>query len=150
MLFAWHTRRLTVTKTTTQCARLLLASVLAFSVHAVAQQPQAKKGNTTTITFYEQEGFAGRWFSTGKRIGDFKRFGFNDLASSIKVRGGRWEVCTAPRFEGRCAVLRRGDYSSLRDTGLEDRISSARPLQRGNRQWERREAYDANQVPDRR
>jgi hypothetical protein len=120
------------------------------SVHAVAQQPQQAKSNATTITFFESDAFAGRWFSTGRRVNDFNRFGFNDLANSIKVRGGRWEVCTAAKFEGRCAVLRRGDYSSLRETGLDGRISSARPLQRGNRQWDNRQAYDAQKAPDRR
>ena len=143
-----------MTRTATHCARLVLASLLAISLHATAQQqPKAQpqpQQRPTTITFYEQEGFAGRWFSTERRINNFNRFGFNDRANSVKVRGGRWEVCTAPRFEGRCAVLRRGDYPSLRDTGLEERISSARPVQRGSREWDRREAYDRQQPQDRR
>jgi len=134
----------------THSARLLLVLVLAVSIDAVAQQPQPRPQGQSTITFYERDAFGGRWFSTDKRIGNFNRFGFNDRANSVKVRGGRWEVCTAPRFEGRCVVLRRGDYPSLREAGLEDRISSARPLQRGNREWERKGAYDRQAAPDRR
>ena len=130
-------------------ARLALASLLAISVHAAAQQPKPQR-QQTTITFYEQDGFAGRWFATERRIANFNRYGFNDRANSVKVRGGRWEVCTAPRFEGRCAVLRRGDYPSLREAGLEERISSARPIQRGTREWDRTGAYDRRPVTDRR
>ena len=138
--------------TAKRCSRLLLVSLLAVSVNAVAQQPQPqpRPKQATTITFYERDGFGGRWFSTDRRINNFNRFGFNDRANAVKVRGGRWEVCTGPRFEGRCAVLRRGDYPSLRQTGLDDRISSARPLQRNTREWDRREPYDRQPAPDRR
>jgi hypothetical protein len=120
---------------------LAAAALFALSLPAVAQQPAPAKG-ASTITFYERDNFGGRWFSTDRRIGNFERFGFNDRSSSVKVRGGRWEVCTDARFEGRCAVLRRGDYPTLRETGLDDRISSARPLQRGERAWDRRGPYD--------
>jgi Beta/Gamma crystallin len=132
-------------------ARMILTAIgLAVSVHAAAQQPQPRPAQAQTITFYQNEGFSGRWFSTDRRIGNFERYGFNDAANSVKVRGGRWEVCTAPRFEGRCVILRRGDYPSLREAGLEDRISSARPIQRNSRDWDRRGAYDRQAVPDRR
>jgi hypothetical protein len=129
---------------------ILAVSALFLSFNAAGQQPQSKARQQSTITFYENEAFGGRWFSTDRRIANFNRYGFNDRADSVKVRGGRWEVCTAPRFEGRCAVLRRGDYSSLREAGLGDRISSARPLQRGSGEWDRRGAYDRAQVADRR
>jgi uncharacterized protein YcfJ len=85
------------------------------------------------ITFYEGEGFRGRSFTTDQRIGNFDRSGFNDRASSVVVDRGRWEVCEDTRFEGRCVVLRRGSYDSLRQMGLDNRISSVRPVQ-GNGQ----------------
>lgn len=84
------------------------------------------------VTFYEGEGFRGRAFTTNQRVGNFERFGFNDRASSVVVDRGRWEVCDEPRFEGNCVVLRPGSYDSLQRLGLEDSISSVRPLQ-GNR-----------------
>ena len=128
-------------------ATLLLTFAVAQTYDAAAQQPRPQ-GQGSTITFYERDGFGGRWFSTDRQINNFNRFGFNDRANSVKVRGGRWEACTGPRFAGRCVVLRRGDYPSLREVGLEDRISSVRPLQRGAREWDRREGYD--RAPDRR
>jgi uncharacterized protein YcfJ len=82
------------------------------------------------VTFYEGEGFRGRAFTTDKRVGDFGRFGFNDRARSVIVDSGRWEVCEDNRFEGRCVVLRKGSYDSLQRMGLEDSISSVRPLER--------------------
>ena len=132
----------------THIAKLVLLCALVVSAQAIAQQP-VPANRSTTITFYQQDGFGGRWFSTDREIRNFRRFGFNDVANSVKVRGGRWEVCTAPRFEGRCVVLRRGDYPSLREAGLEDRISSARPLARGNRYYDQSGAYD-RAPPDRR
>ncbi len=80
------------------------------------------------ITFYEHDGYRGRAFTTDGQMDNFARNGFNDLASSVVVDRGRWEVCTDARFEGKCVVLRRGNYESLRGLGLNDRISSVRPV----------------------
>ena len=86
-----------------------------------------------TITFYEHDGFRGRTFTTDKPIGNFEQYGFNDRASSVVIDHGRWEVCEHARFEGQCVVLQRGSYESLRSLGMNDRISSARPLNEGAR-----------------
>jgi uncharacterized protein YcfJ len=80
------------------------------------------------ITFYEDEGFRGRAFSTDRQLADFSRQGFNDRASSVVVDRGSWEVCEDARFGGRCVVLRKGSYDSLQGLGLNDRISSVRPV----------------------
>ena len=85
------------------------------------------------VTFYEHDGFQGRSFSTPQRIGNFERAGFNDRASSVIVFRDRWEVCEHARFEGRCVVLRPGRYPSLSAMGLNDRVSSVRPLSRDAR-----------------
>lgn len=80
------------------------------------------------ITFYEGEGFRGRAFTTARQVGDFSRTGFNDRASSVVVDKGRWEVCEDARFGGRCVVLRPGSYESLDGMGLENSVSSVRPV----------------------
>lgn len=84
------------------------------------------------ITFYEGEDFHGRVFAAKQATPDFRRIGFNDKASSVVVDRGRWEVCEDVGFRGRCAVLQRGNYDSLRSIGFNDRISSVRPF-RGER-----------------
>ncbi len=80
------------------------------------------------ITFYEQEGFGGRSFSTEQPVANFQRSGFNNLASSVVVAGERWEVCEDARYGGRCVVLRPGRYPSLASMGLNNRISSVRDV----------------------
>lgn len=85
------------------------------------------------ITFYENEGFEGRSFTTQRDVRNFERAGFNDRASSVVVRGERWEVCEDARFNGRCVILRRGQYPSLAAMGINDRISSVRGVGRDAR-----------------
>lgn len=88
------------------------------------------------ITFYEREGFEGRSFTTQRDVRNFERAGFNDRASSVVVRGERgerWEVCEDTRFEGRCVILRRGQYPSLAAMGINDRVSSVRAVGRNAR-----------------
>lgn len=83
------------------------------------------------VTFYQNENFAGQSITATTDIRNFERFGFNDRASSVVVRGDRddrWEVCEDARFEGRCVVLRPGQYASVRGMGLNDRISSVRMI----------------------
>ena len=80
------------------------------------------------ITFYEGVNFGGRAFSTAEALENFNRVSFNDRTSSVVVQGRAWEVCEDAGFGGRCLVLRPGSYASLRETGLEHRISSAREI----------------------
>ena len=80
------------------------------------------------VTFYDNEGFRGRTFTAKGSISNLERVGFNDRAASAVVSGGRWEVCTDAGFSGDCRVLREGNYDSLNDMGLGDRISSVRPV----------------------
>jgi uncharacterized protein YcfJ len=101
---------------------LLAVSALALAGHAAAQ-----------ITVYQGEGFRGRAFTTNERVGNLERRGFDDRASSVVVDRGRWEVCEGARFEGRCVVLRRGSYPSLRELGMNNSVSSVRPVQDGRR-----------------
>ena len=105
----------------------LLKSSLAIAGLALATQAAAQ------VTFYEHEDFEGRSFTTQSQIRNFERAGFNNRASSVVVRSERWEVCEDARFDGRCVILRRGQYPSLAAMGLDDRVSSVRPVNRNAR-----------------
>lgn len=83
------------------------------------------------VTFYAQEGFRGKTFTTDRPVNNLERYGFNDSASSAVVSRGRWEVCTDEGFGGECRVLQKGSYDSLRGMGLGNRVSSVRPLKGG-------------------
>lgn len=106
----------------------------AASVRGVAAATQADNdrnppGNLRPeVTFYEQEGFGGRSFTTSQELGNFDRVDFNDRASSVVVVGGPWEACEDARFGGRCMILRPGRYPSLDSMGLNNRLSSVRAV----------------------
>ena len=98
-----------------------LAPVIGITVLLFATEAAA------SITFYQGEEFRGRAFTTERPVRNFERYGFNDRASSVIVDRGRWEVCDGANFEGRCMILRRGNYPSLRAMGMNNTISSVRP-----------------------
>jgi uncharacterized protein YcfJ len=85
------------------------------------------------ITFYENEGFQGRSFNATSDIPNFRRYGFNDRASSVVVLGDRWEACEDAEFGGRCIFLRPGRYPNLASMGMNDRVSSVRLITPGMR-----------------
>jgi uncharacterized protein YcfJ len=80
------------------------------------------------VTLYERDGLRGHEFTADRPIGDLERFGFNDRASSARVVNGAWQVCEDARFSGNCVVLQPGDYYDLRSMGLNNQISSVRPV----------------------
>ena len=47
---------------------------------------------------------------------------------------GDWEVCTDAYFRGNCQVVRQ-DIRNLQNWGINDRISSLRPVRRGGGRW---------------
>jgi uncharacterized protein YcfJ len=99
-----------------------LAKFLGLAALLLAQQVSAQ------VVFYEHEGLRGRTVALNGPVANFEVFGFNDRASSAIVQNGRWEVCEDAQFRGACAVLRPGQYPSLRSMGLNNRISSIRPV----------------------
>lgn len=102
------------------CSSRTMKAAVAAAACVLAGQAMAD------ITFYEDEQFRGRTGGIDTQVRFLKEIGFNDRASSIEVRGERWEVCEDPDYRGRCRVLQPGSYPSLRSMGLDNRISSAR------------------------
>ena len=92
------------------------------------ERPGPQLPQPSQAVFFEHDGFQGRSFTAQTPIADFGRFGFNDRASSVVVRGALWEVCENARYGGRCVVLRPGQYPTLSSMGLNDRVSSVRAL----------------------
>ena len=90
------------------------------------------------ITLFGRENFEGRSFATQQPVRNLERHDFNDRASSAIVRGGRFEICQGRGFEGPCRVLRPGQYPSLAAMGVNDAITSVRPVARQARLEERR------------
>lgn len=105
--------------------RPLARVVLALLGAALAGQVLA---NSSQIVLYEDDDFRGSDYMSTDSIQDLEGTGFNDRASSIVVRSGRWQVCADAFFRGTCVTLGPGRYASLRPMGLNDRVSSARSL----------------------
>jgi uncharacterized protein YcfJ len=101
----------------------------AFAVSALVLASQAM----SQVVLYEREGFRGRSVAVNGEMRNVERRALGNTAQSAVVERGRWEVCEQPRFEGRCAVLRRGNYPDLRGTGLQWDIASVRPAREGRR-----------------
>jgi uncharacterized protein YcfJ len=97
-----------------------LNTLLAVAAIAVATQAAAQ------ITFYENDNYQGRTFTTQGNVANFERFGFNDRASSVIVMNNRVEVCEDASYQGRCTVLRPGRYSSLSAMGIYGPVASVR------------------------
>jgi uncharacterized protein YcfJ len=103
-----------------------LAAVLAIASLLLAFEAAAQ------LTFYQNEGLRGRSFGVDRAIDNLDHYGFNDRASSVIVQRGQWEVCEDADFQGRCAVLRPGQYPSLASVGMNNVISSVRPVRGGS------------------
>jgi len=82
------------------------------------------------LVLYEHDNFAGRSLGVAHQVGNFASVGFNDIASSLVIRSGRWLLCRDAGFQGRCVTLGPGRYPSLRTMGLNDQLSSVRRVGR--------------------
>lgn len=81
-------------------------------------------GNAAPLTLFEDGGLHGRRLEvTGAMV---QLPGFNDEASSVEIRRGRWQLCTDGSFRGTCIVLGAGRHEL---TGrMHDEVSSVRPV----------------------
>jgi uncharacterized protein YcfJ len=104
-----------------------LKAAFAASALVLASQAMAQ------VVLYEREGFRGRSVVINSEMRNVERRALGDKAESAVVERGRWEVCEERRFQGRCAVLRRGNYPDLRASGLDWDIASIRPAREGRR-----------------
>jgi len=78
-----------------------------------------------TLTLFDDQGFRGRSYSAQREVRNLADVGFNDMAASIRLSGGRWEVCTDKNFKGQCLIVDRDSYQLA--TNFLRQISSIRP-----------------------
>lgn len=83
-------------------------------------------GAAPAIVFYEHADGVGRQLPLYAAMPDFNEAGFNDIASSVEVLRGRWQVCRHVDFGGECIVLGPGRHAL--HGRLHDGVSSARPV----------------------
>jgi beta/gamma crystallin len=120
--------------------RTVLAVLCAAATCAAAQAAE--------ITIYKQPQFSGGGVTVKGATRDLGPLGVTDQASSLVVRGGRWEVCTQPDFNGDCRTLEPGKYATL-DASLNHRIESVREVERHARGRSRdRYAWEGDRARD--
>ncbi len=77
-----------------------------------------------SIKFFQDTAFEGRSWTIKNPVKRFSKN--NDTASSLIVKG-TWEVCSNVEFRN-CIRVEPGSYRNLKSLGINDKISSARPL----------------------
>lgn len=87
------------------------------------------RGRDAAIRLFRDPNFRGESIGFDGAVDYLKYADFNDRASSIIVRSGRWVVCEDPNYRGRCEVV-EGRVGELNWIRLNDRISSLRPYSR--------------------
>jgi hypothetical protein len=97
-------------------AALALAAPVVFAAAAHAGE----------ITLYTHDNFGGPAITVRDQVPDLLPDGFNDRASSVRVRSGRWQLCEHANFGGHCIVLGPGEYRKLE--GFNDVLSSLREV----------------------
>ena len=80
------------------------------------------------ITLFQYENFSGPSISVTTSIPNLGNSGFNDRASSARIRGGAWQLCSDAFYRGQCVTLQPGDYGTLRALGLANAVSSLREI----------------------
>jgi len=79
------------------------------------------------ITFYDGRDFSGRRTRVSSDIERMSFVGFNDDASSVRIRSGTWELCEDRGFYGYCIVV-SDDVRDLGRYNMNNRISSVRRI----------------------
>ncbi|TAG79151.1 MAG: glycine zipper 2TM domain-containing protein, partial [Betaproteobacteria bacterium] len=86
-----------------------------------------------SVSLFTEDGFRGRVVTVNTPVHNLRAFRLNDSVSSLVIERGRWQVCDDADYLGRCVVLRPGSYPNLYNVGLNDRVSSIRPVGRNMR-----------------
>jgi hypothetical protein len=78
------------------------------------------------LVLYAEDDFQGRPVSVVIDMRQLGTLNFNDRASSVVIEKGAWVLCSDEDFSGTCITLEPGRYSSLKELGLEDTVTSVR------------------------
>ena len=74
------------------------------------------------VELFEGPDFSGRRVPIQTDAPSLYRRGFDDQASSMVIREGRWQVCTGEGYDGYCRTFDPGEYADLRR--FDNRIGS--------------------------
>lgn len=78
------------------------------------------------LVLFEHPDFSGRRLALDRAAPNLAPLGFNDQASAVEIRRGRWQLCRHADYGGECVVLGPGRYAL--GQSMQDEVSSVRPL----------------------
>ena len=84
-------------------------------------------GGYGRITLYKHANFGGRSRTYDGDVPDLNLQAFGNLASSVVVQGGVWQLCDRPNYRGYCIVIDR-TQANLWVFGFNDRTESVRRI----------------------
>lgn len=114
---------------------ILTGGALALSLSAIstsADEVEHAGGPTgaPAVTLYSFPNYSGRNVLLNRDTPKLKKLGFAANAMSMKVSGGKWEVCDGNRYNGTCEVFGPGKYTfGIFNWG--NKIKSVRRLRTG-------------------
>jgi len=85
-------------------------------------------GEPGRAVLYGAPGLRGASLAVSGPLGELSRAGFDGATASMVVEAGHFLACSEPFFRGDCRVFAPGRYDSLDAVGLQQRISSIRPV----------------------
>lgn len=80
-----------------------------------------------SLTLYADIDYKGKTLELVRDVADLNLSNFNNVASSIRVRGGVWQLCADAQFKGHCTLVDK-DTPNLTRFGLNDKITSIRRM----------------------
>ncbi len=90
---------------------LVLTAAALVASAAASRADEVQYTGTPGVTLYSLPNYAGRRVLLRTDTPKLKKLGFAATAMSMKVSGGRWEVCDGNRYAGTCEVFGPGNYS---------------------------------------
>jgi hypothetical protein len=113
---------------------LTLATIVAALVGAVATPVHGQRDREMGgigLTVWTDSNYRGSNHTFRDDNPDLRSIGMANRISSLRAaRGEVWEVCSEPRYAGRCQVF-SGDESNLQRRGWNDTIASVRRVRQG-------------------
>lgn len=79
------------------------------------------------VTLHENPNFEGRRCVFDGDIPDLNAYGFGNVASSARLRGGIWQLCDKPNYRGYCIELDRSQ-SNFNLFAFDNRAESVRRI----------------------
>lgn len=81
--------------------------------HARNDDTARRWSNDSSVQLYSMMQFSGASRAYTHDVPNLHNVGFNDVAQSIIIHGGDWELCSDAGYGGNCTILRPGAYAEL-------------------------------------